>query len=582
MERSKYCGEINKSDVGKRLTLFGWVKTIRDLGGLTFIELRDRSGFVQIVFDPERDKTLHKRVKEIGLEWVLKVVGTVRERPKENINDKIPTGEVEVIAEEMEVLNRSDPLPFEIDSKSEINELLRLKYRYLDIRREFMKRNIYIRSKVTNIVRSFLINEGFWEVETPILTKSTPEGARDFLVPSRIYPGKFYALPQSPQLFKQILMISGIDRYFQIAKCFRDEDLRADRQPEFTQIDIEMSFVSEDDIMDVVERMIKKVFEETLNISISIPLRRISYSEAMEKYGSDKPDLRFSLPIIDFTDIFLDSDFKLFKNVIKEGGRVKGFVIKDKILSRKELKEIEERVKDIGLSGVIAYSISDKVSSILSKFINDEQRNRFRNHASEGDTILLFAGKGDEFLELLGKVRLYLGNLFNLIEKEKFELLWVTDFPLFEWNEEEKRWDSKHHPFTSPSPETVELLDKDPGKVYSRAYDFVINGYEIGGGSIRIHDIDLQKKIFNLLGYSDEEVENRFEFFLRALRYGAPPHGGIALGLDRLVMLLSGASSLRDVIPFPKTQKAICPLTSAPSEVQEEQLKELKIKIEEK
>ncbi len=582
MERSKYCGEINKSDVGKRLTLFGWVKTIRDLGGLTFIELRDRSGFVQIVFDPERDKTLHKRVKEIGLEWVLKVVGTVRERPKENINDKIPTGEVEVVAEEMEVLNRSDPLPFEIDSKSEINELLRLKYRYLDIRREFMKRNIYIRSKVTNIVRSFLINEGFWEVETPILTKSTPEGARDFLVPSRIYPGKFYALPQSPQLFKQILMISGIDRYFQIAKCFRDEDLRADRQPEFTQIDIEMSFVSEDDIMDVVERMIKKVFEETLNISISIPLRRISYSEAMEKYGSDKPDLRFSLPIIDFTDIFLDSDFKLFKNVIKEGGRVKGFVIKDKILSRKELKEIEERVKDIGLSGVIAYSISDKVSSILSKFINDEQRNRFRNYASEGDTILLFAGKGDEFLELLGKVRLYLGNLFNLVEKEKFELLWVTDFPLFEWNEEEKRWDSKHHPFTSPSPETVELLDKDPGKVYSRAYDFVINGYEIGGGSIRIHDIDLQKKIFNLLGYSDEEVENRFEFFLRALRYGAPPHGGIALGLDRLVMLLSGASSLRDVIPFPKTQKAICPLTSAPSEVQEEQLKELKIKIEEK
>ncbi len=582
MERSKYCGEINKSDVGKRLTLFGWVKTIRDLGGLTFIELRDRSGFVQIVFDPEKDKTLHKRVKEIGLEWVLKVVGTVRERPKENINDKIPTGEVEVVAEEMEVLNRSDPLPFEIDSKSEINELLRLKYRYLDIRREFMKRNIYIRSKVTNIVRSFLINEGFWEVETPILTKSTPEGARDFLVPSRIYPGKFYALPQSPQLFKQILMISGIDRYFQIAKCFRDEDLRADRQPEFTQIDIEMSFVSEDDIMDVVERMIKKVFEETLNISISIPLRRISYSEAMEKYGSDKPDLRFSLPIIDFTDIFLDSDFKLFKNVIKEGGRVKGFVIKDKILSRKELKEIEERVKDIGLSGVIAYSISDKVSSILSKFINDKQRNRFRNYASEGDTILLFAGKGDEFLELLGKVRLYLGNLFNLVEKEKFELLWVTDFPLFEWNEEEKRWDSKHHPFTSPSPETIDLIDKDPGKVYSRAYDFVINGYEIGGGSIRIHDIDLQKKIFNLLGYSDEEVENRFEFFLRALRYGAPPHGGIALGLDRLVMLLSGASSLRDVIPFPKTQKAICPLTSAPSEVQEEQLKELKIKIEEK
>jgi len=582
MERSKYCGEINISDVGKKLTLFGWVKTIRDLGGLTFIELRDRTGFVQVVFDPEKDETLHKKVKELGLEWVLKVVGIVRERPKENINDKIPTGEVEVVAEELEVLNKSEPLPFEIDSKNEINELLRLKYRYLDIRREFMKKNIYIRSKATNVVRNFLISEGFWEVETPILTKSTPEGARDFLVPSRIYPGKFYALPQSPQLFKQILMISGIDRYFQIAKCFRDEDLRADRQPEFTQIDIEMSFISEDDIMDVVERMIKKVFEETLNINISIPLRRMSYSEAMEKYGSDKPDLRFSLPITDFTDIFSDSEFKLFKNTIKEGGKVRGFVVKNRLLSRKELKEIEEKVKDIGLSGVIAYSVSDKVSSILSKFINEEQKNKLRNLASEGDTILLFAGKDNEFLELLGKVRLYLGELFGMIEKEKFELLWVTNFPLFEWNKEENRWDSKHHPFTSPSPETLDLIDKDPGKVYSRAYDFVINGYEIGGGSIRIHDINLQKKIFNLLGYSDEEVENRFEFFLRALRYGAPPHGGIALGLDRLVMLLSGASSLRDVIPFPKTQKAICPLTSAPSEVQEDQLKELKIKIEEK
>jgi len=582
MERSKYCGEINISDVGKKLTLFGWVKTIRDLGGLTFIELRDRTGFVQVVFDPEKDETLHKKVKELGLEWVLKVVGIVRERPKENINDKIPTGEVEVVAEELEVLNKSEPLPFEIDSKNEINELLRLKYRYLDIRREFMKKNIYIRSKATNVVRNFLISEGFWEVETPILTKSTPEGARDFLVPSRIYPGKFYALPQSPQLFKQILMISGIDRYFQIAKCFRDEDLRADRQPEFTQIDIEMSFISEDDIMDVVERMIKKVFEETLNINISIPLRRMSYSEAMEKYGSDKPDLRFSLPITDFTDIFSDSEFKLFKNTIKEGGKVRGFVVKNRLLSRKELKEIEEKIKDIGLSGVIAYSISDKVSSILSKFINEEQKNKLRNLASEGDTILLFAGKDNEFLELLGKVRLYLGELFGMIEKEKFELLWVTNFPLFEWNKEENRWDSKHHPFTSPSPETLDLIDKDPGKVYSRAYDFVINGYEIGGGSIRIHDINLQKKIFNLLGYSDEEIENRFEFFLRALRYGAPPHGGIALGLDRLVMLLSGASSLRDVIPFPKTQKAICPLTSAPSEVQEDQLKELKIKIEEK
>lgn len=582
MERSKYCGEIEERDVGKKLTLFGWVKSIRDLGGLTFVELRDRTGFVQVVFDPDRNEELHKRIKKVGLEWVLKIVGAVRERPRENVNPKIPTGKVEIVAEDMEVLNKSEPLPFELDSKTEINELLRLKYRYLDIRREFMKKNIYIRSKVAGIVRNFLTSEGFWEVETPILTKSTPEGARDFLVPSRIYPGKFYALPQSPQLFKQILMISGIDRYFQIAKCFRDEDLRADRQPEFTQIDIEMSFISEEDIMDIVERMMKAIFKEILDIDINLPLKRISYAEAMERYGTDKPDLRFSLPIIDFTNIFVDSEFKLFQNTVKDGGRVKGFVLKNRILSRKELKEMESMVKEIGLSGVIGYSLSGKVTSILSKFISAEDKKKLGEFTSIGDTILFFSGRGDEFLELLGRVRIALGKLFNMIDEKKFEFLWVTDFPLFEWNEEENRWNSKHHPFTSPSPETIDLLDSDPSKVYSRAYDFVINGYEIGGGSIRIHDINLQKKIFNILGYSDEEVENRFEFFLRALRYGAPPHGGIALGLDRLIMLLTGAASLRDVIPFPKTQKAICPLTSAPSKVQEAQLKELKIKIEEK
>lgn len=579
MKRSKYCGEITEEDIGKTVTIFGWVKTIRDLGGLIFFEVRDRTGYVQVVIDSNK-KEIFDLAKKIGNEWVIKVVGLVKERPKENINENISTGKIEIICNNLEVINESLPLPFEIDDKSEINETLRLKYRFLDFRREVMKNNLYTRFKIATVVRDFLNSEGFWEVETPILTKSTPEGARDFLVPSRINPGKFYALPQSPQLFKQILMISGIDKYYQIARCFRDEDLRADRQPEFTQIDIEMSFVDEEDIMNLIDRLFKKLFKEILNQELETPIKRISYSEAMEKYGTDKPDLRFSLEIKDFTDIFINSNFSLFKTNIEKGEKIKGFVLENRIISRKEKDEIENLIKENGIPGLIAFNLDKKISSPLNNYINEEELKKLSEILNNNDSILFFIGSGESFLEKLGKIRLELGKKFNLINYNEHKLLWVKDFPLFEWNNEENRWDSKHHPFTSPKPEHIDLLDKDPSKVLARAYDIVMDGYEIGGGSIRIHKIDLQKKIFNLLGYSDKEVENKFDFFINALRYGAPIHGGIALGLDRIVMLFVGGESLRDVIPFPKTQKGTCLLTNAPNEVSEKQLKELKIKFE--
>ncbi|MDI6861636.1 MAG: aspartate--tRNA ligase [Caldisericia bacterium] len=579
MLRTDYCGEVTEEKIGKEVVLCGWVKTIRDLGSLIFIELRDRTGYVQIVVD-NRNKDNFEKAKKLGNEYVIKVKGIVRERPKENINEKIKTGKIEVECNEIEIINESLPLPFDLESREEINELLRLKYRFLDFRREEMKNNLYIRFKTTNLIRNFLNEEGFWEVETPILTKSTPEGARDFLVPSRINPGKFYALPQSPQLFKQILMISGIDKYYQIARCFRDEDLRADRQPEFTQVDIEMSFIDESDIMNLIDRMFKKLFNEILGEELEIPIPKMSFNDALNLYGSDKPDLRFDLKIEDFTDIFSESQFKIIREGVIKGNRVKGFIIKDKIVSRKEKDEIENIVKESDLSGVIFFNIDKKISSPLNNYINEKETIKLRKIINENDTLLLFIGDGEEFLTNLGRVRIFLGNKYNLINKKIHKLLWVTDFPLFEWNKEENRWDSRHHPFTSPKPEHIELLDKDPSKVLARAYDFVMDGFEIGGGSIRIHNINLQMKIFKLLGYSEKEVEDRFDFFLNALKYGAPIHGGIALGLDRIVMIFVNGESLRDVIPFPKTQKGTCLLTNAPSDVSEKQLKELKIKIE--
>ncbi len=577
MLERRYCGEITEDDVGKTLTIYGWIKTIRNLGGLIFFEVRDRSGFVQVVIDSNQ-KDIFEIAKKIGNEWVFK--GEVRKRPEENINENIKTGKIEIQCKDLEIINESLPLPFEINGEGEINEILRLKYRFLDFRREEMKNNLYTRFKISTLVREFLNNEGFWEIETPILTKSTPEGARDFLVPSRINPGKFYALPQSPQLFKQILMISGIDRYYQIARCFRDEDLRADRQLEFTQIDIEMSFIDEEDIMNLIDRLFKKLFKDILNINLEIPLLRMSYSEAMEKYGTDKPDLRFELKIDDFTDIFKESNFTLFKSNIEKKEKIKGLILKNIVISRKEKDEIENLVKENDLLGVITFNIEKKISSPLNNYIKDEELKELKKFSNSNDTILFFIGSGENFLEKIGKIRIELAKKYNLININEHKLLWVKDFPLFEWNKEENRWDSKHHPFTSPKSEHVELLEKDPAKILARAYDIVMDGFEIGGGSIRINNIELQKKVFKLLGYSEKEVEDRFDFFINALKYGTPIHGGIALGLDRIVMLFINGNSLRDAIPFPKTQKGICPLTNAPNEVSENQLKELKIKIE--
>jgi len=579
MVERRYCGEITENDIGKTLTIYGWIKTIRNLGGLIFFEVRDRSGFVQVVIDSNQ-KDIFEIAKKIGNEWVVKFIGEVRKRPEENINENIKTGKIEIQCKDLEIINESLPLPFEINGDGEINEILRLKYRFLDFRREEMKNNLYTRFKISTSVREFLNNEGFWEIETPILTKSTPEGARDFLVPSRINPGKFYALPQSPQLFKQILMISGIDRYYQIARCFRDEDLRADRQPEFTQIDIEMSFIDEEDIMNLIDRLFKKLFKDILNIDLEIPLLRMSYSEAMEKYGTDKPDLRFELKINDFTEIFKESNFMLFKSNIEKNEKINGLLLKNIVISRKEKDEIENLVKENDLPGVIIFNIEKKISSPLNNYINDEELNELRKLSNSNDTILFFIGNGENFLEKIGKIRIELAKKYNLININEHKLLWVKDFPLFEWNKEENRWDSKHHPFTSPKSKHVELLDKDPAKILARAYDIVMDGFEIGGGSIRINNIELQKKIFKLLGYSEKEVEDRFDFFINALKYGTPIHGGIALGLDRIVMLFINGNSLRDAIPFPKTQKGTCPLTNAPNEVSENQLKELKIKIE--
>lgn len=579
MLRSKYCGEISTDDIGKVVTIYGWIKNIRNLGGLLFIEVGDRTGKVQVVID-SKNRDIYEISKNIGVEWVVKVIGEVKERPKENINLNLKTGKIEIICKEIEVINECEPLPFELDEKSEINEILRLKYRFLDFRRESMREKLYKRFKITNAIREFLNNEGFWEIETPILTKSTPEGARDFLVPSRINPGKFYALPQSPQLFKQILMISQIDKYYQIARCFRDEDLRLDRQPEFTQVDIEMSFIDESDIMDLIDRLFKKLFNDILNLDLKIPIERLSYEDALERYGSDKPDIRFSLEIKDFTDVFSNSSFKIFKEGLIKGEKIKGFILENRILTRKEKEEIENLVKENGLSGVIFFNIDKKISSPLNNYISDEELLKLKNSVTLNDTLILFVGSNEDFLLKIGKLRLELGKRYNLINTNEHKILWIKDFPLFEWNIEENRWDSRHHPFTSPKDEHIKLLDVDPSKVLAKAYDIVLDGFEIGGGSIRIHNINLQKKIFALLGYSEKEVEERFNFFINALKFGAPIHGGIALGLDRIVMIFTNSDSLRDVIPFPKTQKGICPLTNAPSEVSDKQLKELKIEFD--
>ena len=582
MKRDHFCGTLRKEDVGKRVVVAGWVKRKRDHGGLIFVDLTDKSGEVQLTFDPQIGEEAHKVARRLKEGWVIAATGKIYLRPAESVNPKISTGEIEIKVEGIDMLNTSLPLPFPPEDRLEVNEELRLRYRYLDLRRPVMQKNIQLRYEITKKVREYLDKRGFIEIETPFLTKSTPEGARDYLVPSRLNPGEFYALPQSPQLFKQIIMVAGFERYFQIARCFRDEDLRADRQPEFTQIDIELSFIDEKDIFELVEGMLKYVFESVKGITLSTPFPRLTYKEAIERFGSDKPDTRFSMELKDLSFLGEEGKFHIFQEIVKNGGCVKGICFKGGArLSRKDLEELRLWTINQGVEGLAWIIFDDTIRSPLAKFYLPSTMDRVGEviGAKKGDIVFLVAGENDTTCKVLGQLRIHLAKKFNLIPQDKFNFLWIVDFPLFERNEE-GRLSSVNHPFTSPKEEDIPLLDTDPEKVRSRAYDIVLNGEEIGGGSIRIHKRDLQEKVFEILGIDEIERRDKFGFLLDALSFGAPPHGGIAFGLDRLVMILAGEKSIREVIPFPKTQKAVCLLTQAPSKVSEEQLKELHIKVD--
>jgi len=586
-KRTNSCGELRKEDIGKSIILMGWVQSRRDHGGLIFIDLRDRSGITQIVFDPEDSAEAHQKAHYIKNEYVIAIEGIVITRLAGSENPNIPTGEIEVKAKQIKILNLSEALPFNIDDKLEINDNLRLKYRYLDLRRPKMQINMNLRHQTCMEIRNYLNNKGFLDIETPFLTKSTPEGARDYIVPSRVNPGKFYALPQSPQLFKQLLMIAGFERYYQIVRCFRDEDLRADRAPEFTQLDMEMSFIDREEIFNLIEEMFVHLFKRILNIKIKTPFLKIDYQEAISKYGTDKPDLRFGMEIIDLSEIFQDSSFRIFQDVIRNKGKIGAIKVEgDKEFSRKKLDDWQLFISSFGAKGLayIKFKEGKDLQSSIAKFLSPEEIEniKIKTKAKPGEIILIIADQEKVVYEALGNLRINLANDLNLInqDQKEFNFLWVTDFPLLKYNLEEKRYDSVHHPFTAPLNEDLDLLDSDPLRVRSKAYDLVLNGNEVGGGSIRIHNNDLQKKIFKLLGIDAKIAEQKFGFLLQALKYGAPPHGGIAFGLDRMVMLLTGAHSIREVIAFPKTQKATCPLTDAPSEVENKQLKELHIKLD--
>ena len=586
-KKTNSCGELRENDIGKEVILMGWAQSRRDHGGLIFIDLRDREGISQIVFDPKDSTEAHKKAHIIKNEYVIAIKGKVVSRLVGSKNSNIPTGEIEIKAKQVKILNVSDTLPFNIDDKIEINDNLRLKYRYLDLRQLKMQKNLRLRHQVCMEIRNYLDSEGFLDIETPFLTKSTPEGARDYIVPSRVNPGKFYALPQSPQLFKQLLMVAGFEKYFQIVRCFRDEDLRADRAPEFTQLDMEMSFVNRDYIFNLVEEMFACLFNKLFNIKIKIPFSKMDYQEAISKYGTDKPDLRFKMEITNLTEIFDKSSFEVFKEVIKNKGEICAIKVEsNEEFSRKKLDDLQLFTTTFGAKGLAYVKIKDgkDFQSSIAKFLSSEEieKIKLKTNANPGDLILIVADQAKVVYEALGNLRLKLAKDLNLINQDKreFNFLWVTNFPLLEYNPEEKRYESVHHPFTAPIDEDIESLETHPLKVRSKAYDLVLNGNEIGGGSIRIHNTDLQKIIFGLLGINDKQAEHKFGFLLQALKYGAPPHGGIAFGLDRLVMLLAGARSIREVIAFPKTQKATCLLTDAPSEVDQKQLKELYIKLD--
>ena len=571
---------LSINDEGKKVILHGWVQKKRNLGGLIFIDLRDRSGIIQLVATP--DSSCYTMAESLKNEYVIKVEGVISKRQSANKN--IKTGEIEVILDNVVILNTSKEIPFEISNDTTALEETRLKYRYLDLRRESLKNIMVLRHNITYAIREFLNNEDFLEIETPILCKSTPEGARDYLVPSRVNKGKFYALPQSPQLFKQLLMVGGMEKYFQIAKCFRDEDLRADRQPEFTQVDIEMSFVDEDDIMNLTERLVQYVFKKTINYDVKLPLLKMKYDDAIDLYGSDKPDLRFDMKIHDISKVFENTSFNLFKNILDNNGIINAIKVNNAAdkYSRKGIDELTEYVKKYGAQGLAFLKISDEITGSIAKVLSEEEINNIKNilNTENNDLILIVADKTTVVKQSLGALRCKLAKDLNLIDKDDYKMLWVTDFPSFEYSEEENRFVSMHHPFTMPKDEDVDKLITDKANCYSKAYDIVINGYEAGGGSIRIHDQDIQRKMFEALELSDKQVEEKFGFFVEGLKYGTPPHGGLAFGLDRLVMLLAKTENIKDVIAFPKTQSASDLMSECPNVVDDKQLEELKIKID--